>query len=276
MNRLTDNDKNWGPFTLARWKNRIAVEIESGDEEDPESSFKIMAFGWALRCQIPKWVIRPYKEKKIATGWDEATIKRIGRNWYYNVYPREYSVVLSNMGNGYDFFQLHFGPQTGDSRTTKSWCKHLPWKGWDCVRHSYYNPDGSHYFTPDQKARFLDYWDHAQKCPSVSFEFDDYDGQRITATCRIEEREWHRGEGWFKWLKWFWPKKIRRSLDIKFSSEVGPEKGSWKGGTTGHGIEIQSGETPQNAFIRYCSLEHRAKGKNFKITFVGLSAAVVA
>lgn len=37
--------------------------------------------------------------------------------------------------------------------------------------------------------------------------------------------------GWFKWLSWFGRPKIRRSLDIQFSSETGPEKGSWKGGT---------------------------------------------
>ncbi len=92
----------------------------------------------------------------------------------------------------------------------------------------------------------------------------------IVATCVIEEREWHRGAGWFKWLKWFYPRKIRRSLDLKFSAEVGPEKGSWKGGTIDHGIEMQKGETPRQAFERYCSKEHDARhGRKYRIRFIG-------
>ncbi len=53
MHRMTDNDRNFGPFTLAPWRKRIALDIQSGDDEDPESFVRVMAFGWALRCQIP-------------------------------------------------------------------------------------------------------------------------------------------------------------------------------------------------------------------------------
>ena len=95
----------------------------------------------------------------------------------------------------------------------------------------------------------------------------------IVATCSIEEHEWHRGEGWFSWLRFFYPKKIRRSLDLKFSAEVGPEKGSWKGGTIGHGIEMMAGETPRKAFERYCAKEHDARqGRKFRIRFIGPAA----
>lgn len=268
---MTDNDKNWGPFTLARWKNRIAFEIESGDDEDPESCVRMMAFGWALRCRIPMWVCPPIR-KKVEANWDEATVKRLGRNWYYDVTERCFGVSLSNMGNGYDFLQVSYGASTHDSRTDKSWCKHLPWKQWRCVRHSVYEPDGKHFAT-EQKGKgsddFFAFMRLCEQCPASKFLFRDYDGQEITATCHIEEREWHRGEGWFKWLKWFWPKKIRRSLDIKFSAEVGSEKGSWKGGTTGHGIEMLPGENPQGAFVRYCAAGHRGKGRTTPLTFIG-------
>ena len=40
-------------------------------------------------------------------------------------------------------------------------------------------------------------------------------------------------------------------MSMKFSKEVGYEKGSWKGGTLGHSIEISPGESALNAFIRY-------------------------
>lgn len=276
MNRLTDNDKNWGPFTLGRWRKTFALRFSTDDEEEGpyRNHLMLVVFGWALRIALPN-IIPPFRIRHEA-HWDEATVKRLGRNHYFETHEREFGFSLSDMGNGYDFLQVFFGRQTHDSKTTKSWSKHLPWKQWDCVRHSYYNPDGSHYFTPDRKARFLDYYDHANACPSAKFEFEDFDGARIIATGRIEEREWHRGTGWFKWLRWFWKPMIRRSLDLKFSAEVGPEKGSWKGGTTGHGIDMEKGETPEQAFQRYCEMEHRSKYRKFHIKYVGKKEPVAA
>lgn len=272
MNRLTDNDKNWGPFTLARWRNQFSAYIKSWGDEDEEgggNAIMLIAFGWALRIAIPT-IIQPFREKHIAHSWDEETVKRMGRNWYYNVFPLEYGFSLSNIGNGYDFLQVFLGAQTHDSSTTQSWCTHLPWKQWDCVRSSVYEPDGTHFASEQKGADFREWFDARDRCPAVHFGFEDYDGEMIIATCRIEEREWHRGEGKFKWLKWFYPKKIRRSLDINFSAEVGPEKGSWKGGTIGHGIEMQAGETPRQAFERYCSKEHDARERRkHRIRFVG-------
>lgn len=267
MNRMTDNDRNWGPLTLARWRNTFSFTIESGDEEDPESMVRIIAFGWALRLQIPRWLIRPYKVKHIAESWDAATIARIGRNWYYQIFPREYGISLSNMGNGYDFLQVHYGPQTHDSITTKSWSKHLPWKQWRCVRWSIYLPDGA-LFATEPKGKFFEFCRTRDECPKSHFVFRDYDGAVITAACTIEEREWHKGDGWFKWLKWFCKPMIRRSLDIHFSAETGPGKGSWKGGTIGHGIEMKDGETPGQAFERYCETERSHRGRKYRLKFI--------
>lgn len=265
---MTDNDRNWGPFTLARWRKRIALEIESGDDEDPESFMRMMAFGWALRIKIPKWLIRPHKTKVKAQYWDEATIKQLGRDWYYDVKPRQFGFALSDMGNGYDFLQVFYGRHSNSSNETKSWSKHLPWKQWNHVRWSIYTPDGTHFAT-EPKGKFFEFYETKEKCPKSYFLFQDYDGKAIIASCTIEEREWHRGEGWFKWLKWFYPKKIHRSLDIHFSEEVGAGKGSWKGGTLGHGIDMLPGESPIHAFMRYCSLGHSRKGNTTTLHFLG-------
>lgn len=274
MNRLTNNDRNLGPFTLGRWKHRFSLEWSSGggnDDDDYRNQLLIVGFGWALRVALPN-ILRPYREKHIAESWDEETIARMGRNWYYKNYSREFGISLCDMGNGYDFIQLHYGAQTHDSDTTKIWCKHLPWKQWKCVRNSVYRPDGSHYSTkPSKRGAFVEWMKERDACPTSKFSFEDYDGEIIVATCTIEEREWHRGEGWFEWLKWFWPAKIRRSLDLKFSAEVGPEKGSWKGGTIGHGIEMLPNETAEQAFMRYCAKEHSARGnRNFRVRYIGL------
>lgn len=109
-------------------------------------------------------------------------------------------------------------------------------------------------------------------CPAVHFGFEDFDGDMRIATCRIEEREWHKGTGWFKWLKWFSRAKIRRDLDLRFDYEIGPEKGSWKGGTTGHGIDMLPGDFPINAFKRYCGMTHNARhGRTYELRFIGPS-----
>jgi len=269
MNRLTDHDKNWGPLTLAPWRKNIRLEFSTGDEESDRHGYRnhllIVAFGWALRIALPN-LIPPYRQR-VEANWDEATVKRLGRNYYFNTNERQFGFSLSDMGNGYDFLQISYGRQTHDSSTDRSWCTHLPWKQWRHVRYSIYEPDGTHFATEPND--FREWRAVRDKCPTTCFEFEDFDGEMITATCMIEEREWRRGDGWFKWLEWFYPVKIRRSLDLKFSAEVGPEKGSWKGGTIGHGIEMLSGEYPINAFKRYCNADHDARhGKKYRIRFI--------
>lgn len=89
----------------------------------------------------------------------------------------------------------------------------------------------------------------------------------------IEEREWKFGTGWFRWLSWFRKPKVSRSLDIRFSEEVGKDKGSWKGGKVGHGIDMLPGELHEAAFRRYCEKEHSAKDGKYRVTFVGVVRA---
>lgn len=250
MNRLGSNDRNWGPFTLARWNHSISAEISGGDDEDPENYAMITAFGWALRARLPK------------------LIKPAGK---YGECERIYGFSLSASGDNKskDFLNIHYGPQTGDSSTEKRWGYFLPWLQSRHVRHSLYNPDGSHFADWPKTRNWRAGFDLKEKCPKVHFEFMDFDGERIIATCTIEEREWHRGEGWFKWLKYFYPPFIRRVLDLNFSAETGKKKGSWKGGTTGTSIDMLPGELPESAFRRYCEKSHKTKDGDYSLTFIG-------
>jgi len=251
MNRLTNNDKNWGPFTLARWKKRISLELCSGDEEDPECHLLAVGLGWALRLKLPS-ILKPFKGR-----WGE--------------HHRVYGFSISDQGGGYEFLRVSYGPQTDDSDTKKRWSKFLPWTQWDMVRHSYYNPDGTLFANvPQGRGKWEEHDKLSKACPKTQFKFEDCDGTRLTATCKIEEREWHRGEKSFSWLKYFYPVKIRRSLDIWFSGETGPEKGSWKGGTLGTGIDMEAGETPESAFRRFCEKEHTARReRKYGLKFIG-------
>lgn len=112
---------------------------------------------------------------------------------------------------------------------------------------------GEHWWTEPKGMPWEERYAKEGACPSASFDFLDFDGELITAKTHIEEREWRFGEGRFKWLSLFRKPMIRRSLDIDFSKETGRRKGSWKGGTVGHSIDMLPGELHEAAFRRYCA-----------------------
>lgn len=202
-------------------------------------------------------IVRPWKEKFAKVEPHRNDVRaRIG-DYYYHEHPREYGFALTRAGGsgGYDFLQVFYGRQTHDSRTDQNWCWSLPWAQWRLARHSLYDQNGDHFTDApgrelsDERRTIID------MCPKVDFRFVDFDGTKLTARTRMEEREWHRGVRWFKWLSWFYRPKIRRNLDIEFSGETGERKDSWKGGTIGAGIEMLPGEKHKAAFRRYC-LKH--------------------
>lgn len=251
MSRVwSDTEKRWGPFVYDGSSIYTAgIQLVSrGDEEDDNRRVSLRLFGFrrTLILLLPGWVLRPYAERVRTRYWDDATIERLGRDWYWHVEPRQFGVTVSE-----GHLSVTFGRQSGDSSTDCRWGTFLPWTQWRHVRHSFYDMDGDLFaHVPDRD------WDAREKletaCPAPRFDFLDFDGERITATARIEEREWRFGTGWFRWLSLFRRPKISRALDLRFSAEVGPRKGSWKGGTIGHGIELLPGETHEDAFRRYC------------------------
>ncbi len=275
MTRLTDDDRQFGPITYARcnpsWRP-LRVVLSSGADEDHAgtNNLTVYAFGWVARLTLPR-LLDDYKVRHVATSWDAATVERLGRNWYEEHHAREYGFSLSD-----GFLQVFLGAQTHDSTTTQSWCTHLPWTQWRFHRFSLYDAAGAEFWTQIErrgngtKYRDFDAQREAEaRCDKAVFLVDDFDGQRLTVTTHIEEREWKFGEGWFKWLSLFRKPKIIRSLSINFDKECGPEKGSWKGGLCGTSIAMEPGELHEAAFRRYCDQEHRSKYSRYRITFVG-------
>lgn len=255
--RWSDNDRYFGPFTYAAGDySRLAIVLGSGDDEDyPGCRLRLSVGRRTLIIALPQ-IIRPWRRKVYpGAAWDAETVKRLGRDWYYDTHEREYGFSYSD-----GFLQVFLGPQTHDSTTTRSWCKHLPWTQWRHVRHSLYDLTGEHFWThPEGRLTLGNHnsWLATKAvenaCPSATFAFTDYDGEALTATTRIEEREWLFGWGCFKWLSLFRKPKVRRSLSIEFSGETGKRKGSWKGGTMGTGIDMLPGELHESAFRRYCA-----------------------
>lgn len=248
--RWSDNDSRFGPFVWSKdgFKKWGAV-LDSGADENPGCHLRFYFNARTLLLDLPT-LIKPVRR------WVDISHYKWATNpGYWEEHKKEYGLQLSD-----GFLQVFFGPQTDDSCTTKDWCYHLPWTQWTFHRHSLYNEAGLHYWTQSQaKDIGLDKYQELSvvrhECPSVVFQFRDFDGELVEARTQIEEREWHRGTGAFKWLRWVWPSRVDRSLELKFSSEVGPRKGSWKGGTVGHGIRMLPNELHKGAFLRYCA-EH--------------------
>lgn len=259
--RLTDSDTNIGPITIGGLDNSwrpIGVTLESGCDEYPGCSLKIYAAGRTIRIALPS-IIKPWKNWVDTSKYEWSN----PGSGYWEIFPNEYGFRLHE-----GFLQVFFGPQTHDSITTKSWCTHLPWTQWRHVRWSFYDLEGNHFWTEPKKCDFDIREKYRNECPSAKFEVEDFDGERIIATTRIEELEWRFGEKWCSWLSIFRKPMIRRSLTIEFDKEVGKSKGSWKGGLMGTGIDMVNGETHEAAFRRFCLEEIRSKNGASRISFV--------
>lgn len=269
-NRWSDNDHNIGPFTFS-WSGSkgyrplaaILKSWGSGDDDAGPASLRLSLVWFTFIVWLPP-VLWPKREKVYPASWDADTVARLGRDWYWDVECREYGFSYSD-----GFLQISYGINPCDSSRDQTWCKHLPWTQWRHVRHSLYGLSGEHFWTEPKAARWDAYHAAKEACPRAAFDFEDHDGQQLVATTLIEEREWLFGDGWFKWLSWFCRPKIRRSLDIEFSGETGPEKGSWKGGTIGTGINLTADELHESAFRRYCDEDHRSKYRDYRVKFIG-------
>ena len=245
--RWGDNDQHLGPFTygISDYRPWAMVLTSSGDGQDNDRAcqLRINLRAFYLIVVLPN-IVKPHMTK-VYPKWDAATVERLGRDYYWDIDPRSYGFSIND-----GHFNIYYGRTGGsscDSSIEQRWSCFLPWTQW---REAY------------QAAK--------DACPTVSFSIEDFDGEKIVATTMIEEREWHFGTGWFKWLSWFCRPKIRRSLDIRFSGETGPEKGSWKGGTIGTGIDMLPGEDHEAAFRRYCDEQHRSKYRQYSVKFLSL------
>jgi len=250
-----ENDRYFGPFTYARERRgyrSLAVVLGSGDGDDyPGCRLRLSAFGHTLIIALPP-IIRPHATRHYPK-WDAATVARLGRDWYDDFSEREYGFTY-----GEGFLNVKFGRQTHDSSTEKNFGWFPPWTQWRFVRHSLYGLDGSLFADLPHRARYgsPEYAESRrleESCPTATFAFKDFDGEELTVTTKIEEREWLFGERGFAWLSLFRKPKVRRSLDLRFSDETGRRKGSWKGGTIGSGITLEPGQLHESGFRHYCA-----------------------
>jgi hypothetical protein len=274
--RWSDSDRYFGPFTMAysRRYRPIAVVLSSGtsDDEDAGPNLRFSAFGATLICEMPP-IVKPDRRWVDTSQYEWS--KGNPNAGYWDERRRDFGFSLSE-----GFLQVFRGAITHDSSTDKTWGYFLPWKQWRCVAHRLYGADGEYHadtksaaiLSLERDARWKLEQEIRDAVPTLSFAFEDYDGERNSVVTHIEEWDWRLGEKWCAWIGYLVPRKRRRSLMLNFASEVGREKGSWKGGVMGTSIDMLPGAGAEAAFRRYCDEEHRAKSGKYRIKFVGTLA----
>ena len=126
-----------------------------------------------------------------------------------------------------DLFWLHYGQDTGYSKDPKRTLSlYMPWH-WKHRQHTVESKPETHPYR------------YVLKNGTV---------QERTATIQVESRLWTR-----RWIPW---RLLRRSIDVRFSDEVGERTGSWKGGTIGCGYDLNPGETAREC-LRRMELERK-------------------
>lgn len=254
--RWGDNDRHLGPLTFVlrdTWRPWTAV-LSSGKSDG--CHMRLQALGVTLICELPA-IVKPWR-RWVSTERHEWSKPPHG---YWDVHEREYGFCLHE-----GHLSVSLGRQTQDSETEQRWGCFLPWTQWRQVYHVVSDGD-----LCIQVARLPwdEYQEQLDKIRRKRFRIRDHDDEEIDVETYVEQRVWRLGTGWFRWLGYLAPTRERRSLDIRFLSETGPDKGSWKGGLIGTGFEMLPGESQREAFKRYCSEEHRAKAGRYRVEFVG-------
>lgn len=199
-------------------------------------------------------------------NWGEISWRRVGFALGYSVYhdtahfnfqfvwPTIYikAPMLIRQRPGTEDWNATYGFSTFDG------CLHLNWRlkykiirppwDWSHYRWSVFDGDGNKHPIIHEYGRTEGPFEdgrHVEQHPFI-YVLRSGEIQNRTATIWGEEMEWR-----WRWTRWLpWPRKIKRSIHIDFSDEVGERTGSWKGGTTGCSFEWRDGESMKSCLQR--------------------------
>lgn len=167
--------------------------------------------------------------------------------WTDECSPPRYGVAYHDQ-----IFWIHLGGKGNGNGGDKWITFYMPWS-YDWVRTSVLLKDGSWaHETKKQRQEFWsDEWKERKWSEDHPYQYTLKSGevQHRTAHITVEEREWRMR--WLRWTPWF--NKVRRTIAVDFSDEVGERTGSWKGGTTGCGYDLKENETPHECLMRMMS-----------------------
>jgi hypothetical protein len=257
-NSWGDNDKSFGPFTWTKTHyKKYGVILDSGGgkhSDNPCCNLRLHFHKTTAIINLPPII-------KLHKLWVDTE-----SGGYWSSCEKQYGYFIDE-----DTLHLKFGAQSDFSTTRKTRVYFLPWADWRFIRHSLFDDEGKHFKTffenetiPEGEDKFKITQRFKDACPKIEFLFSDYDNEIINAVTFIEEREWRRGDGWFKWLSLVSRPKIKRVLEIEFSKGTGRNKKIGRG-YTAISIDLLPNELHEAAFKRHCS--------QFEMTYIGTSSS---
>jgi hypothetical protein len=223
-------------FDWSLWTHFCMLEVDIDDEDLTfHIGFPPVAFWFSFSTNW--WLISRFAPRKVLSSNYPDTIV---------IDERECGVSIS-----------------GGTLRIKPWCKSMEWVKSDPwwmrgvslsvnpfelkhISHEVRRADGSW-------APYVGTWEH-EKDPDARYEetfpyryvLKNGDVQERTATVYVDRMEWR--PRCLRWTRLF--RKVRTSIDVTFSDEVGERTGSWKGGTTGCGYELRSNESAEECLRR--------------------------
>lgn len=155
-------------------------------------------------------------------------------------------------GIGYhsQIFWIYLGGKGNMNGGGKWIAINMPWS-YDWVRTSVLLKDGT-WAHEVRKGTKKDFWKDEWKDKTWSethpyrYTLKNGQVQERNARITVEEREWRMR--WSRWTSWM--NRVRRTINVEFSDEVGERTGSWKGGTIGCGYDLKGNETPRQCLER--------------------------
>ena len=216
-----------------------------------KNTFTLWCCGKYRKWELPFTLIKPV--------YDYTSESISHHEWYVN---KEYGIWVDGEHTTFKFgYVSDFLYNNNNLRRGKHYLFNYPWKLATRELNELLDSRMKLWHIPkcigDEKVEFQ---------PFKRYDLTDFDGVELTVDVRASHSIYSYGES--KWMKWIM-KKFKDpneyyTLDLAFSKEIGKGKDSWKGGTTGHSVNLLHKEEPWNqAVSRYC-MDPKVRG--FKST----------
>ena len=286
----------YGPFPKA-WYNRLGIEkvyqstnpkdkwfhfsLASHDDEDNiQKNFLTIAIGTTYKkFKLPFQLIKPL--------FDYNTYEYDGKDYYQLSHKKleEMGCPIKYKNYVQNEYRLYINKEAvclhlNDGEFLYNDSKHkplidfywfIPWNSRIRTKDLLLNLDGSLFYDCSEGN-----WDSKnekeKEQESTKFLLQDYDGTNVVVTCTLSYSEYSMGSNkkWARLLKPFNKPNCYYTVDLSFGSEVGTGKGSWKGGTVGHAVNLLSkDETIEEAVKRYCNNSDLRGSRMKDLKFLG-------
>ena len=237
VGRWSDKDFNFLIFkfwSTSEYSRSIGAEYRTCQDEDGPSTHNavfLYFFYFGMMVVLPNFlksvevkrecyhITKLTPEQRIAQGYENHP------GYYKEHLYRKYGFSYSFENK---FLQLFYGIQSDDSDD---------------------KPKVKSYFNPITSLTYISNTKSSIKDNSGLVTLTDTDGTKLYAQFGSYTQTYHRGTGWFSFLRFLTKKITYHRIEINYSEECGKRKGSWKGGTLSASIPYDPKKSSVAGFV---------------------------